>query len=86
MLQFQQYVYRGFNPKRIVATGHLNKFETDESMGAVFTYSEGRTAIVSTSARLQMPNLAVVVGTKGTITVCLENILQTVAQDLCFVY
>lgn len=70
VLQLQQYVYRGLTPQKIVATGHLNKFETDESAAAVFTYSEGRTAVLSTSARLQMPNEAVVVGTKGTIRVC----------------
>lgn len=56
--------------KKIVATGHLNKFETDESVAAIFTYTDGQTAVVSTSAKLQMPNEAVVVGTKGTIRVC----------------
>lgn len=72
VLQFQQLVYRGLKPSKIVALGHLNKFETDESVSAIFTYSEGRTAVLSTSARLQLPNEGVVVGTKGTIRVSIN--------------
>lgn len=67
MLQFQQFVFRGLKPIKVVATGHLNKCGTDESCGAVITYPDGKMAMVSTSARVLLTNEGVIVGTKGII-------------------
>ncbi|KAG5897496.1 hypothetical protein JTB14_031118 [Gonioctena quinquepunctata] len=51
ILQFQQYVFRGLKPIKIAVNGHLNSSGTDESVGVVITYPEGKMAVVSTSAR-----------------------------------
>lgn len=67
-LQFQQYVFRGLKPQKLVCTGHLNKeYQTDESFAAILTYEGGKIAEVASSGRLPLPNEAVVVGTKGVI-------------------
>ncbi|KAJ8981245.1 hypothetical protein NQ317_005760 [Molorchus minor] len=67
ILQFQQYIFRGLRPIKIAVNGHLNKCGTDESCGVVITYPEGKMAVVSTSARVSLPNEGVVVGTNGTL-------------------
>lgn len=67
ILQFQQYVFRGLKPIKIVINGHLNASGSDESAAAIITYPDGKMAVVSTSARVKMPNEAIVVGTKGTL-------------------
>ncbi|CAH1155336.1 unnamed protein product [Phaedon cochleariae] len=67
ILQFQQYVFRGLKPIKVVINGHLNSHETDESCGAIITYPNGKMAVVSASARVALPNEATVVGTKGTL-------------------
>lgn len=67
ILQFQQYVFRGLTPLKITVDGHLNSSGTDESCGVIFKYPNGKMAIVSTSARVKLPNEAIVVGTKGIL-------------------
>ncbi|CAH1978968.1 unnamed protein product [Acanthoscelides obtectus] len=67
MLQFQQYVFRNLRPSKVSVNGHLNSAGTDESCGAVITYPDGKMAVVSTSARVSLPNEGVIVGTKGTL-------------------
>ncbi|XP_018572901.1 trans-1,2-dihydrobenzene-1,2-diol dehydrogenase-like [Anoplophora glabripennis] len=67
ILQFQQYIFRGLTPVKIAVNGHLNKSGTDESCGAIITYPGGKMAMVSTSARVSLPNEGIVVGTKGTL-------------------
>lgn len=69
VLQFQQFVYRNLKPKKFVCAGHLNEFQTDESFAAIITYEGGKIADVSASAKLPLPNEAIVVGTKGVIRV-----------------
>lgn len=68
-LQFQQFIYRGQKPFKILASGHLNKYETDESTTAVLLYPGGKTAVLTTSAVAQHPNEGFVVGTKGILRV-----------------
>lgn len=68
ILQFQQYVFRGLKPIKVTVNGHLNSYGTDESCGAIITYPGGKMAVVSTSARVKLPNEGVVAGTKGTLT------------------
>ncbi|XP_074029708.1 trans-1,2-dihydrobenzene-1,2-diol dehydrogenase [Leptinotarsa decemlineata] len=67
ILQFQQFVFRGLKPIKISVNGHLNSCGTDESCGAVITYPGGKMAVVSTSARIALPNEGIIVGTKGTL-------------------
>lgn len=69
VLQFQQFVFRGLKPVKIVVNGHLNKYGTDETCGAVITYPGGKMASVVTSARIDLPREALIVGTKGTLRV-----------------
>ena len=65
ILQFQQFVFRGLKPTEIAVNGHKNSAGSDESAGAIITYPGGKMAVVSTSARLALPNEAVIVGTEG---------------------
>lgn len=69
VLQFQQFVYRNLKPIKVLATGFLNTSGTDESASAIITYPGGKTALVATSARVELPNEGVIVGTKGIIRV-----------------
>ncbi|XP_018320315.1 trans-1,2-dihydrobenzene-1,2-diol dehydrogenase [Agrilus planipennis] len=68
-LQFIQYVFRGLKPIEVAITGHLNKQNVDETAVAVLKYPGGRTGVATCSSRLQLDNVAVVIGTKGTIRV-----------------
>ncbi|CAH0564018.1 unnamed protein product [Brassicogethes aeneus] len=68
-LQFQQFVYRGLTPNKVVAAGHLNSFGTDQSFNAILTYPEGKTAMVGATAMVEAPNEGIIVGTKGTIRI-----------------
>ncbi|RZC41922.1 trans-1,2-dihydrobenzene-1,2-diol dehydrogenase-like, partial [Asbolus verrucosus] len=61
MLQFQQYVFRGLRPVKIAVNGQLNDQNTDESAAAIITYPNGKMAVVSTSARIALPNEGIVV-------------------------
>nr|CAH7723960.1 unnamed protein product [Callosobruchus chinensis] len=69
MLQFQQYVFRNLKPLKVSVNGHLNSAGTDESCAAVITYPDGKMAVVSTSARVSLPNEGIIVGTKGTLKI-----------------
>lgn len=69
ILQFQQYVFRGLEPTKVLASGHLNQYGTDVAVSAILTYPEGKTATVTANAGVEMPCEAVVVGTKGTVKI-----------------
>ncbi|KAJ8922758.1 hypothetical protein NQ315_007793 [Exocentrus adspersus] len=69
VLQFQQYVFRGLSPTKIVATGHLNEQEVDNSASAIITYSGNKTALVSVSSLVKLACQGTVCGTKGMITI-----------------
>lgn len=68
-LQFQQHIFGGEEPINFIAAGHLNEHGTDENANMVLTYSKGRTAVLSTHSCVELPNTAIIVGTKGTIKV-----------------
>lgn len=68
-LQFLQFVFRDLHPIKMIASGHLNKHQVDENSNAVFLYNGNKTGVLSTSARVEMPNVGIVIGTKGTIQV-----------------
>lgn len=68
-LQFQQFILRGQKPSKVVASGHLNSYETDESTSAILAYPGGKTAVFTTSAVVQLPNEGFVVGSNGILRV-----------------
>lgn len=65
-VQLAQLVYGGDQP-RVTASGHLGKEGCDESASISLTYSGGRTATLVTHSRVNLPNEAVIIGTKGTM-------------------
>ncbi|XP_046752526.1 trans-1,2-dihydrobenzene-1,2-diol dehydrogenase-like [Diprion similis] len=69
VLQFVSFVYNGEKPISIKASGHLNEDGIDISMSATLLYKEGRTATVMTHCHVELPNDAIIVGTKGTLRV-----------------
>lgn len=54
VLQFQQYVFRGLEPIKVVASGHLNEDGIDSSVSAIVTYPSNKTALVSASALVNL--------------------------------
>ena len=50
------------------ASGHLGQEGCDESASISLPYSQGRTATLVTHSRVNLPNQAVIIGTKGTLT------------------
>lgn len=68
-LQFSQFVFNGLKPVKVVASGHLNDHGTDASASAILKYPEGKTTVFTTSAIIELPNEAIVVGTKGILKV-----------------
>lgn len=81
ILQFAQFVFEE-EPIKVTATGVLNEDGVDQSTSIILTYSKNRVAVLSTHTKLELPNVARVMGTKGTVTLdnpfwCPEKI-QTV--------
>ncbi|XP_071455011.1 trans-1,2-dihydrobenzene-1,2-diol dehydrogenase-like [Hetaerina americana] len=66
-LQLAMLVFGSKTPCNIKADGHLNANGVDESTSVVITYPRGQTATLVTHARVELPNEALVVGTKGTM-------------------
>jgi dihydrodiol dehydrogenase / D-xylose 1-dehydrogenase (NADP) len=64
--QFAALVF-GERPERIIAGGCLNEEGVDSSTSSTLIFSGGRTATLVTSAKVQLPNEAFAVGTKGII-------------------
>lgn len=54
VLQFQQYVFRGLIPSKVVANGHLNEEGVDSSVSAIITYPGSKTAVVSISSLVKL--------------------------------
>lgn len=59
----------GNKPNTIKAAGHLNSEGIDESMSCVLTYPGGKTACLSTHGVIDLPNTALIIGSKGKIEV-----------------
>ena len=68
-LQLVQFVYKGLTHVSASAKGTLNSNGVDESSSAIISYKNGKIAIVSTHSRVELPNEACIVGTKGTIKI-----------------
>ena len=67
-IQLAQLVFGGEEPL-VVGSGHQGEDGCDESTSVTLLYSKGRTATLVTHSRVQLPNIATIIGTKGTITV-----------------
>ncbi|XP_071750427.1 trans-1,2-dihydrobenzene-1,2-diol dehydrogenase-like [Centroberyx gerrardi] len=68
-LQFICMVYNGEKPESIQATGVCLDTGVDETMVVTLKFSRNRMAVFSCSLAVEMPNDAIIVGTKGTIKV-----------------
>ncbi|KAH0999655.1 hypothetical protein HUJ04_006041 [Dendroctonus ponderosae] len=67
ILQFQQFVFQGLQPEKIAVAGHLDEHGVDDAVSAIFVYPDNKTAVVSCNTTVELPNKAVIVGSKGTI-------------------
>ncbi|KAK2853566.1 hypothetical protein Q5P01_006227 [Channa striata] len=68
-LQFITMVYNGEKPECIQATGVCLETGVDETVVVTLKFSKNRMAVFTCSSGLQLPNDAIIVGTKGTIRV-----------------
>ncbi|XP_062918841.1 trans-1,2-dihydrobenzene-1,2-diol dehydrogenase-like isoform X1 [Mobula hypostoma] len=68
-VQFACMVFNGEKPDSIHATGFLTEKGIDETVTIVLKYSRKRMAILTVTMATQLPNQAVISGTKGIITV-----------------
>lgn len=51
---FQQLVFKGLEPTKILASGHLNNDEVDSTMAAILTYPGNKMAVLSASAVVRL--------------------------------
>uniref|UniRef100_A0A3Q2TVL0 Trans-1,2-dihydrobenzene-1,2-diol dehydrogenase n=1 Tax=Fundulus heteroclitus TaxID=8078 RepID=A0A3Q2TVL0_FUNHE len=68
-LQFVCMVYNGERPESIQATGVCLETGVDETVIVTLKFSEKRMAVFTYSSSIQLPNDAIIVGTKGTIQI-----------------
>ncbi|XP_072320783.1 trans-1,2-dihydrobenzene-1,2-diol dehydrogenase-like [Eucyclogobius newberryi] len=68
-LQFISMVYNGEKPESIQATGICTETGTDETVVVTLKYSKNRMAVFTCSNSMQLPNEAIIVGTKHSIKV-----------------
>ncbi|XP_035991918.1 trans-1,2-dihydrobenzene-1,2-diol dehydrogenase-like [Fundulus heteroclitus] len=68
-LQFIAMVYNGEKPETIQASGVCLETGVDETVAVVLKFSRNRIATLTCSAGVQLPNDALISGTKGTIQV-----------------
>ncbi|XP_069673557.1 trans-1,2-dihydrobenzene-1,2-diol dehydrogenase-like [Periplaneta americana] len=69
VLQFAQLVFGPSPPENVVAAGQINENGVDYSSSIILKYQGGKTATLTTHGKVQLPNNAYVVGTKGIIKV-----------------
>ncbi|KAL3284607.1 hypothetical protein HHI36_018761 [Cryptolaemus montrouzieri] len=68
-LQFQQFVFRGFQPTKIVASGELTEHGVDATSSALISYPGGKLVSLTCSAEVKLSNEGIIYGTKGTIKI-----------------
>ncbi|KAM6943518.1 trans-1,2-dihydrobenzene-1,2-diol dehydrogenase [Xenentodon cancila] len=68
-LQLVCMVYKGEKPESIQTTGVCLETGVDETVVVTLKFSRNRMAVFTYSSSMQLPNDAVIVGTKGTIQV-----------------
>ena len=76
-LQLVQYVFRGYQLQSTHGHGHLNEYGVDDMANAILTYSDGRSAVITCSTKLELANEAIIIGTKGIIKVSLSTLLNS---------
>lgn len=67
-VQFAEFVF-GERPVKILSGGHMNANGVDESSSTTLVFSNGRTATLVTHSKVELPNEAVLYGTKQTLKV-----------------
>ncbi|ODM96051.1 Trans-1,2-dihydrobenzene-1,2-diol dehydrogenase [Orchesella cincta] len=67
-VQFAEFIF-GEKPLQVISGGHLNTNGVDESTSTTLIFSKGRTATLVTHSKVELPNEAVIVGTKKTLKV-----------------
>ncbi|KAK5600983.1 hypothetical protein CRENBAI_005833 [Crenichthys baileyi] len=68
-LQFISMVYNGEKPESVQASGVCLETGVDETVAVMLRFSRNRMAVFTCSAGVQLPNDAIIAGTKGTIQV-----------------
>lgn len=68
VLQFAQFVFKE-EPINVVATGELNENGVDLVDTVCLEYKGGRKAVLKVNSKVKLVNEAVVIGTKGRVTV-----------------
>ncbi|EFN80683.1 trans-1,2-dihydrobenzene-1,2-diol dehydrogenase [Harpegnathos saltator] len=68
-LQFVSMVYNNEMPERIITSGSLNEDGVDISMTASLYYKDNRSATITTSALVNLPNKGYICGAKNTVEV-----------------
>ncbi|XP_038158867.1 trans-1,2-dihydrobenzene-1,2-diol dehydrogenase-like [Cyprinodon tularosa] len=68
-LQFITMVFNGEKPEAVQASGVCLETEVDETVAVVLKFSRNRMAMFSCSAGVELPNDAIIAGTKGTIQI-----------------
>jgi dihydrodiol dehydrogenase / D-xylose 1-dehydrogenase (NADP) len=69
LLQLAQFVFGPLPPESVVAQGVLNENGVDTSTSISLKYKGGKIVTACTHARVQLPNEAFIIGTRGTIRV-----------------
>lgn len=68
-VQLASFIFEGEKPVKVISGGHLNPQGVDESSSTTIIYAGGKSATLVTHCRVNLPNEAIVVGTKGTLKV-----------------
>ncbi|XP_047436430.1 trans-1,2-dihydrobenzene-1,2-diol dehydrogenase-like [Mugil cephalus] len=68
-LQYILMVYNGEKPESIQAVGYCLDTGVDDTVVVTMKFSNNRMAVFTSSIGMQLPNDAIIVGTKGTIQV-----------------
>lgn len=69
VLQFAQFIFKAEVPLKVVSLGGLNSEGTDDYTNSIWSYPDNKVASLSTSGKVQLPNEAVIIGSKGIIRV-----------------
>jgi len=66
-IQFASWVFGGEKPLKVISSGHMNEHGVDSSTSTTLIYSNGRTATLVTHCKVELPNEAWAIGTKGSM-------------------
>ena len=82
VINIAEQVFVGETPEKVLAVGHLNKNGVDLDFTAAVQYKNNRTAALSTHSMVELPNEAIIVGSKGTIRVSFVMINDVIIECL----